>query len=756
MLAFLTISIAMTSSVGAGENVHRWDLLRGYDPNPDEFKEYEIGNKIVYWHQRKIGEAIIEHIAYHFDKKSRKLTDIKVKWRDELPATLPRLALTKKQAESMVRGKVSYSQLWVISPDSVVFPIKPATKNPCWVVTSIDANDGMQKTVIDAVEGKIVGYGIVPPYAGFAMSGQSSCGPSWLEWSENARNWFETMGYPTEKIDYPQLSKRDIIEQVRSSDIAMFYEVAHGGESSIDPTCIPVGRVNRIFAYDVAEWIQECSVMPFTFLASCDGMCFTGQGTFAYEFTKGYADNTAAVGYCGMSTESCSGECWSDSIDWQSALFGYMSEGYTVKDAFDLANADFPDCYNNQCMRFAGDPDFSAVPVIARDRAQNLTRGGVYASIQDAIDNAQNYDVIRVFRGHHRENIVINGKVLSIQSVDANDREVVSETIIEGDSALPVVTFSNVSTGQGLVLRGFTIRGGSCGVECTAGASVEISKCIISNNEGAGINCTGTGQAILANNIIYDNAAGITLSQSQARATMRNNTITDNTSLGISYSGNPQFSPFISNCILWNNNNDIEGCQASYSCIGEANAIGEPGITHNVCTDPLFIDTAGHNYRLKITSPCIDRGDTTLADANETDIDGDPRVRNPRLDGNAVVDIGADEVWKWVLNVTRQTYYPGIAEAISDAQDADRIMLGPGVHKSPEKNIADAGITLMSMDPDNWEVVENTVVDGFIGIESSSTLSGLRITATHGSCGVYLLGNYNFKINRCIIEDFRQ
>ena len=69
--------------------------------------------------------------------------------------------------------------------------------------------------------------------------------------------------------------------------------------------------------------------------------------------------NTATVGYCGMSATYCA-TCWDYSVPWQDALFGYIYQGWTVKDAFDQAQADYPACAGtNNCMRFAGDPEFN-------------------------------------------------------------------------------------------------------------------------------------------------------------------------------------------------------------------------------------------------------------------------------------------------------------------------------------------------------------------------------------------------------------
>jgi len=147
LTSLIVLTIGFSS---AAESNTRWNLLEGIDPNPAEFKELEIGKRIVYWHQRMIGEAIVggDQIIYHFDKKTQKLVDIKVHWREDLLPFLPELNITKEKTESMVEGRVEFSSLYFISPESYVFsPIQPTPKNPCWVVDSVDEVRGRVKTV---------------------------------------------------------------------------------------------------------------------------------------------------------------------------------------------------------------------------------------------------------------------------------------------------------------------------------------------------------------------------------------------------------------------------------------------------------------------------------------------------------------------------------------------------------------------------------------------------------------------------------
>jgi len=350
-------TIAVADPVTANDD----DLLGKYERSDKEFKKLEIGDKIVYFHQRMIDGAIVEggYILYQFDRYTKELLDKKIHWQAGLPEHLPPSMITKEQAELMVKGKVQFTKLYIISPESDVFPIKPTPKNPCWVVRSID-NNNITVTIIDAVNGKILGYGIPPPYTGFSLGGPDwdSCDPLYTAWAQNAETWFETMGYFTEMVDCPPDAK--VRSHIESTETAMFYELAHGDSDYFHNIC---PNSERITATEIETWIENYTKMPFTFIGSCGGMCNLGPGTLSYEFRKGSTEDTVTVGYCGMSTEMCS-DAWVYSLYWQGAMFNYMSNGNTVKEAFDKAMADYPMCVG--CMRFAGDENFAVVPIVGR------------------------------------------------------------------------------------------------------------------------------------------------------------------------------------------------------------------------------------------------------------------------------------------------------------------------------------------------------------------------------------------------------
>jgi len=76
------------------------------------------------------------------------------------------------------------------------------------------------------VEGKILGYGTPPPTTGFSFTGPhnaTNCSGGWPEFYQNATYWFNTMGYPTESVMYPDKAK--IRSHIQSYETAMFYEL---------------------------------------------------------------------------------------------------------------------------------------------------------------------------------------------------------------------------------------------------------------------------------------------------------------------------------------------------------------------------------------------------------------------------------------------------------------------------------------------------------------------------------------------------
>lgn len=190
----------------------------------------------------------------------------------------------------------------------------------------------------------IDGVSLTGPQEGW---GTGDCAGSWDAWHQNAGQWFTSMGYPTFQFKWPST---DFLEPyVKMPSMVMFYEIAHSDTCShyFKNDCI-----NKVTGADLHTWLEYTPQKSFGFFASCQAMCGTGEGTLSYEYRKGSNTDTATVGYCGMGFSSCN-TCWTYSLVWQDRLFYYMSLGYTVKAAFDMALDDYPFC--EECVRFAGD-----------------------------------------------------------------------------------------------------------------------------------------------------------------------------------------------------------------------------------------------------------------------------------------------------------------------------------------------------------------------------------------------------------------
>ena len=154
---------------------------------------------------------------------------------------------------------------------------------------------------------------------------------------------------------------------------------------------------------------------------------------------------------------------------------------------------------------------------------------------------------------------------------------------------------------------------------------------------GGGIYCI-YGSMTVKNNLIVDNSAssfdGGGICCMNSSITIQNNTIVGNTAAnfgrgdGIFCDGS---SETITDCIIWDNGDDLWGCSATYCCIEDDDS-GEG----NIHEDPDFVTGPLGDYYLDTDSPCIDAGSRSAADAGLSD-------RTTQVDGtldSGTVDMG--------------------------------------------------------------------------------------------------------------------
>jgi len=147
-----------------------------------------------------------------------------------------------------------------------------------------------------------------------------------------------------------------------------------------------------------------------------------------------------------------------------------------------------------------------------------------YSTIQEAIDVADNGDVVLVGLGTYMENIKVLGKAITLRSIDPKDSDIVANTIIDGNQKSCVVQFCD-DEDHSSVIDGITIQ----------------------NAKGKGIRCSSSSPTI-SNCIVRENLKGIYCSNSAA--TITHCIITGNLNSGIDCYGS---SLSITDCIITGN-----------------------------------------------------------------------------------------------------------------------------------------------------------------------------------------------------------
>ncbi len=220
------------------------------------------------------------------------------------------------------------------------------------------------------------------------------------------------------------------------------------------------------------------------------------------------------------------------------------------------------------------------------------TGTGNYTTIQEAVNNAANGDIIKVAPGFYRESVNLN-KAVQLIGAGPNFSFI--------DATFTTVQPTNgidVSVSASVYISGFTITASGKGINVNSDSSTTtIRNCILSGNDIGIYSIKANCILSLINNTIVSNRAGISVSgQWNSSIYIKGNIVAFNTAeagIGLfAFSANQRMLAY--NCAFQNTG-------GNYST-GVA-----PGID-DISQDPKFIDKDSGNFVLASDSPCINTG----------------------------------------------------------------------------------------------------------------------------------------------------
>lgn len=323
------------------------------------------------------------------------------------------------------------------------------------------------------------------------------------------------------------------------------------------------------------------------------------------------------------------------------------------------------------------------------------------SNLAEAVNNAVEGTEVWVGQGTYgpialKDGVRIYGGFVGRESSAAESDPKLHQTTISGGGRERAVT--SIRNDATAVLRGFHIVDGFLEIPEVGGglylenSNATIIRCIFTGNRveyvgGAIANIAGSptflnceffgneagvgGGAVLTrrsgnptfvNCLFYDNkaTAGGAIASISGEPTFINCTITENAAMkfgGAFY--DHEGTAILRNSILWSNSTEYTATDSFYNnmAVGgvttatDSNIDGAwPGM-RNLSVDPLFVNAAAHDYRLRSDSPCRNKGDSSRLPSNtaDLDLDGQTSLRltrdlamNPRVTGSAV-NMGAYE-----------------------------------------------------------------------------------------------------------------
>jgi len=371
-VAIFLIAIVLISGIlGCSDGLHSND----YPDIPGDAVlavDQPIGSiDVKYWERVVDGvfHVINDYVLLHLDPDTDEIIKCEQQWRD-IDVDLAHLEVESFEPPG---GEHFWKRVVVFLEEEDLgyfYTVSNATQCPlvCWEVRYSDGTTAMYD-----LSGNETGCGIGAPHYSFLLSGyHNSASPDeWRRFRENASDWFQEWSDLTFSWSLPLPTI--ISEYVSDPGIQLYYAIAHGSSSRFQADS--AGSYYRASATEVD--MEDRDPMLFAFIGHCEGMTQTGSGSFSYAFRKGSMTNTVTVGYSGMG----SSPGWPDALDWQDCMFEGMDEGRTIRDAFDLACAQYPRIASN--VVFVGDPNLK-LPTV-EDSVVTFPDSDLEAAIREAI-----------------------------------------------------------------------------------------------------------------------------------------------------------------------------------------------------------------------------------------------------------------------------------------------------------------------------------------------------------------------------------
>jgi len=230
---------------------------------------------------------------------------------------------------------------------------------------------------------------------------------------------------------------------------------------------------------------------------------------------------------------------------------------------------------NNNGKEYVYELD-SEIIILGRNTISVDNEGdGDYSSIQDAIDNATDGDIIEVYSGEYQEKLVVN-KQISLIGLDyeLGSGDDTGKPIIDGIPTYTVIRINH----DNCMVKGFKIMNGNRGIHISYASNCTISGNLMSNNNDYGILLDhGSKNNISDNIIMYNNIFGIFIFSGS------NHNISNNT---------------ISNGIWMSSSHDIIVCDNSVEKgIGLNGAVISHYNTHDINNNTQYIEDIKANER---------------------------------------------------------------------------------------------------------------------------------------------------------------